>query len=118
MKFPDFSIYFEGLKSKGFTIQHAVYWDSFGSWSIEFSSDRNRRHRLIWDGKERWLTLQCERPESERTHSVAPEKLRRMNYIDGVQARTWSEEDAWKDEWTGREQSEQTLEHALKALSS
>jgi hypothetical protein len=117
MNFPDFTSYFEGLKSKVFTIQHAAYWDSFGSWSIEFYSDRNRRHRLIWDGRDRWLTLQYERPESERTHSVAPEELRRMNYIDRVQARTWSEEDDWKDKWIGRKQPEQTLGHALKALS-
>jgi hypothetical protein len=118
MSFPDFASYFQGLKSNGFTIQHAVYWDSFGSWSIEFSSDQHRPHRLIWDGKDRWLILQCERPKSERTHFMPPEKLRMMSYIDGVQAQTWSEEDAWKDKWIGREQSDQTLEHALKELSS
>src|SRR4051794_32861681 len=116
MNFPDFACYFQDLKSAGVTIQHALYWDSFGSWSIEFSSDKHRQHRLVWDGRDRWLTLQCERPQSERTHFTPPEKLQRMNYMDGVTARTWSEEDAWKEKWVGREESEQTLENALKEV--
>lgn len=118
MSFPDFATCFQGLKAKSFTIQQAAYSDSFGSWWIEFSSKTLRPHRIIWNGRDRWLILQVERPESERTHRVSPEELRRMNYLDGVQARTWSDEDAWQDKWVAREQSEQTLENALKELSS
>jgi hypothetical protein len=118
MRFPDFACYFQDLKSAGFTILHARYTDCFGSWSIEFSSERHLQHRLIWDGRDRWLTLQSERPESERTHLISPEKLRKMNYMDGVTAKSWSDEDAWQVKWIGREEAEQTFEQVLKELSS
>ena len=119
MTFPDFGRSFEGLKSKGFTIHSAEYsGDAFGSWAIEFSSKAVRRHRLVWDGHERWLTLQGERPEGERTVRVAPEQLRRMSYEDGVIAYCGSKADAWEDRWVGYDETDRSLERALKELGS
>ena len=117
MRFPDFTRTIEDLKSKGFTIHKAEYWgDVFGNWSIEFSSKTVRRHCLIWDGKERWFTLQNERPERERTVRISPEQLRQMSYEDGVIAYYDREADAWQEQWVGPEEADWSLERVLKEL--
>lgn len=118
MLFPKFALCFDELKSKGFTIQHAEYWDAFGSWLIEFSSKTTRPHRLVWDGHERWLVLQCERPQSEQKPPISPEALRQMSYEDGVIAQVSRKENAWKDKWIGHEEAEWSVDRAMEHLRS
>ncbi len=103
MTFNDFTRACEALAERGFTVEKAEYsHDAFGSWSVQFSSKRVPRHLLTWDGRDRWLILQCERPEDERTIRVTPEELRRMSYEDGATACAQREADAWQDKWIGR----------------
>jgi hypothetical protein len=88
--FPSFLEAFAGLEKAGFAIRKAEYLGHVvGSWSIEFSSD-SALHRLVWDRRERWLTLQFDPPKNER--------------------------DLWKDRWTGREPGEWSIERVLKEL--
>lgn len=113
----DFAHFFEKLAVRGFTIRKAEYWnEAFGSWVIEFSSREVAPHRLSWDGRDRWLYLQCERPQSERKPSIPPDKLRTMSYEDGVFAKHSRDVDAWKDKWIGEDEREHSLDRALEHL--
>jgi hypothetical protein len=118
MNLHDFVRFCESLTAKGYTVRAAEYWGyAFGSWVIEFSSDGARPHRLAWDGRDRWLALQTERPERERQPPIAPEVLRQMSYEDGTMAQLRRKEDAWRDAWIGRDVAEQSLDRALEHLA-
>ncbi len=118
MPCPDFGTSFDELESSGFTIHDANYsGDAFGCWSLEFSRKGLRRHILAWDGKERWLTLSRQRPERERTGVVPPERLRNMNYVDGVLAYHDNERAAWQEFWVGREEADWSVKRALVELT-
>jgi hypothetical protein len=117
MTLDDFTRSIATLAKRGFTIDKALYWhEAFCSWSIQFSSKSVPPHLLNWDGKERWLILQCERPDNERTVRVTPEELRQMSYEDGAIAVAQREADEWRDKWIGRNAAEQSLEQALEEL--
>ena len=117
MALPQFVSFCEGLAARGFTVQRAEYWnDVFGSWTIEFSSPNVVQHRLSWDGRDRWLYLERERPENERKPAISSEQLRKMSYEDGVSALHSRQEDAWQDKWIGRDEADQSLDRALEEL--
>jgi hypothetical protein len=119
MTLNDFAQSCETLAQRGFTVERAEYWnEAFGSWSIQFSSKSVPQHLLSWDGRDRWLILQCERPEDERTIRVSPEELRRMSYEVGATTYAQREADAWQDKWIGRDEADQSLDQALKELGS
>lgn len=118
MTLNDFARSCEALPEQGFTVEKAEYWDeAFGSWSIQFSSENVPPHLLTWDGRDRWLILQCQRPEKERTIRVTSEELRRMSYEDGATIHSQREADAWQDKWIGRDEADQSLGRALEQLT-
>jgi len=117
MTLHDFTRFCESLEARGFTVRKAEYWgDVFGNWVIEFSSKVIRPHRLSWDGRDRWLILQNERPEHEQTDRISFEELRRMNYEDGVMAYARRQSGEWQDKWVSKVEAEQSLESALAQL--
>jgi hypothetical protein len=117
MTLNDFARSCEALAERGFTVEKAEYCDeAFGSWSIQFSLEDVPPHLLTWDGRDGWLILQCQRPENERTIRVTPEELRRMSYEDGATTHAQREADAWQDKWIGRDEADQSLDHALEQL--
>ena len=117
MTLDDFTRSIATVAERGFKIEKALYWhEALGSWSIQFSSMSVPPHLLNWDGKERWLILQCERPDIERTVRVTTEELRRMSYEDGVATFAQREADEWRDKWIGRDAAEQSLDRALEEL--
>jgi hypothetical protein len=117
MTLNDFTRSIATLAERGFTVEKADYRDeAFGSWSIQFSSERVRPRLVIWDGRDRWLILQCELPENERTVRVTPEEPRQMSYEDGVTTYAQREADAWRDKWIGRDAADHSLDRALEEL--
>ncbi len=106
-----------GLAERDFTIHTAEYaGDTFGNWFIVFSTKGVPKHRVTWDARDRWLILQLERPEGERTVRIKPAELQKMSYLDGMTARSQLVAEAWKDKWVGRDEVEQTLDQMLHHL--
>ena len=119
MTLEDFTRSCEALTERGFTVEKAEYWhEAFGSWSIQFSSNKASPHLLTWDGRDGWLILKSQRPENKRTVRLTPEDLRRMSYEDGVTTYAQREADAWQDEWIGRDKADHSLNRALEQLGS
>ena len=119
MTLDDFARSCESLTARGFDVEKAEYWgNAFGNWSIQFSTASDPPHRLIWDGRDRWLILERERPKNERTVLVTSEELQQMSYVDGATKYAQREADAWQDLWIGRNVAEQSLERALEELGS
>jgi len=119
MSLRDFTSYCADLTAHEFTVHDAQYsGDAFGSWAIDFSSQHVSLHRLTWDGRDRWPILQEQRPNSERNERVTIEDIRRMNYVDGVVAKSHLDSNKWKDRWIGKGEAEQTLERVLQELDN
>lgn len=79
MDVSDFADACARLRRDGFAIQTARYdSENFGSWFVEFSAPVERR--IIWDGKERRLTL---------------------HRCDG---------DTWKETWAAQDSAAQSLD--------
>ena len=119
MTLEDFAHSCGALLKRGFTVENAQYsHETSGSWSIEFSSKKAPPHMLTWDGRDRRLILQRQRPENERTIRITFEELRRMSYEDGATIYAQREADGWQDQWISRDEADHSLDRALEQLGS
>lgn len=82
----------ELLLSAGFDVDEASYHhDAFGSWLVGVRTVP--RHRVVWDGKDRWLVVQ---KETSGTFQGLP---------------------VWDDVWIERDAKDESSEQAVSKLS-
>jgi hypothetical protein len=84
----DFRHYEEAFRAAGFTVEASRYHrEAFGSWVIELSREGLPRQRVVWDGMDRWLSVEA-----------------------------WASSGSWVDKWVGRKKSERTAAAAIEQL--
>jgi allantoicase len=78
----------QAFRSAGFTLDASRYHkQQMGTWVIELSREGLPRQRVVWDGRDRWLTVEV-----------------------------WASSGSWMDKWVGRKKSEQNAAAAIEQL--
>ena len=117
MNLSDFCGLCERLDREGAQVEKAQYDGvAFGNWLVQVSIKGRPRRQVVWDGKERWLTVATQVPKRERRERFSQAELQQMPLMDGLFALQQIEADEWNEEWSTGEPEQLTIEHVVSRL--